>query len=76
MEERGDSKPKTCQHYLLIWIQTACCATERIKTACCATERIKAAIVQVRRLLHFIHVQCAVQVAYKWRFSRKSLISR
>jgi len=31
MEERGGSKPKTCQHYLLIRIQTACCATERIK---------------------------------------------
>jgi len=44
-------------HYLLIRIQTACCATDRIKAT-------SPSIVQMRRLLHFIHVQCAVQVAY------------
>jgi len=46
MEERGGSKPKTCQHYLLIRIQTACCATERIKATSLKEskrlERIKA----------------------------------
>jgi len=57
-QARGDSKPKTCQHNLLIRIQTACCAAERIKA-------ISPSIVQMRRLLHFVHVQCAVQVAYK-----------
>jgi len=69
MVERSDSKPQTCQHYLLIRIQTTCCATERLKAT-------SPSIFQMRRLLHFIHVQCTIQVASKWKFSRKSLISR
>jgi len=64
MEKRGDSKPKTCQHYLLTRIQTACCVTETIKAT-------SPSIVQMRSLLQFIHVQCAVQLHINEDFQGK-----